>query len=107
MDLGNLVNGWPGDPIEKRPFDCHFTVERIIKTWIAVGFLPMMGNGINNSKVRHELGGGGAPLEDATRMKALNKDYMKTARVLTGMGLNGGVMGVKLPKAKKAAVFEK
>ena len=24
LDLGNLVNGWPDDPIELRPFDCHF-----------------------------------------------------------------------------------
>jgi len=106
LDLGNLVNGWPGDPIEKRPFDCHFTEERIIKTWIAVGFLPMTGNAANDPKVRHELGDGGAPPEAAIRMKALNKEYRKTAKVLTGMGFNGGVMDVKLPKVKKAGVFE-
>ncbi len=53
------MNGWPGDPVELRQFDCHFTPERIIKTWIAVGFLPMMGNTVNDPKVRHELGDGG------------------------------------------------
>ena len=48
LDLANLVNGWPGNPVELRPFDCHFTPERIIKTWIAVGFLTMTGNAVND-----------------------------------------------------------
>jgi hypothetical protein len=39
-------------------------------------------------------------------MQALSAEYRKTARALTGMGFNGGVMDVRLPKAKKAAVFE-
>jgi len=33
--------------------------EGIIKSWIAVGFLPMTGNAVNDPKVRHELGDGG------------------------------------------------
>ena len=106
FDLGNMVNCWPDDPVELRPFDCHFTPDRIIKTWIAVGFLPMTGNAVNDPKVRHELGDGGAPKEAAIRMQALSAEYRKTARALTGMGFNGGVMDVRLPKAKKAAVFE-
>jgi hypothetical protein len=61
FDLGHLVNGWPDDTVKLQPFDCHFTPERIIKTWIAVGFLPMTGNVVNDPKVRHELGDGGAP----------------------------------------------
>ncbi len=63
MDLGNLVNGWPDDPMELQPFNCHFNAERIIKTWIAVGFMPMTGNAANNPKVRYELKEGGAPRE--------------------------------------------
>jgi len=106
LDLANLVNGWPGDPIDLRPFDCHFTAKSIIRSWIAVGFLPMTGNAVNDPKVRHELGDGGAPPEAAIRMKALNTEYRKTARVLSGMGFNGGVMDVKLPKVKAAAAFE-
>ncbi len=43
FDLANLVNGWPEDPLELRPFDYHFTKEEIIRLWIAVGFLPMTG----------------------------------------------------------------
>jgi hypothetical protein len=41
FDLANLVNGWPEDPLELRPFDYHFTKEGIILSWIAVGFLQM------------------------------------------------------------------
>ena len=59
------MNGWPSNPIELRPFDCHFTAKKIIKTWIAVGFFPMTGNAVNDPKVRHELGDGGAPPEAA------------------------------------------
>jgi hypothetical protein len=66
----------------------------------------MTGKAVNDPKVRHELGNGRAPLEAAIRMKALNTEYRKTARVLSGMGFNGGVMDVKLPKVKAAAVFE-
>lgn len=108
LDLANLVNGWPGDPVELRPFDCHFTPERIIKTWIAVGFLPMMmmGNVANDPKVRHKLGDGGAPLEAAIWLEALHKEYCRVARVLTGMGFNGNMMDVKLPKVKKSVVFK-
>ena len=49
---------------------------------------------------------GGVPPEAAIRMKELHKEYKKTARVLTGMGYNGGMMNVKLPKVTKATVFE-
>ncbi len=31
MDHGNLVNGWPDNPVELRPFDCQFNAKRIIK----------------------------------------------------------------------------
>ncbi len=33
FDLANLVNGWPDDPVELRPFDYHFTKEGIIGSW--------------------------------------------------------------------------
>jgi hypothetical protein len=73
LDLANLVNGWPGDPIEFWPFDCHFTAKGIIKSWIvAVGFPPMTGNAVNDPKVRHELGNRGVPPEAAIRMNKLD-----------------------------------
>jgi hypothetical protein len=39
-------------------------------------------------------------------MTALNMEYRKTARVLTGMGFNGAMLDVKLQKVKAAAAFE-
>ena len=39
-------------------------------------------------------------------MKELHKEYKKMARVLAGMGFNGGTMDVKLPKVKKMMVFK-
>ena len=62
FDLGNLVNGWPEDAVELRLFDFHFMMERIIKTWKAVGFLPMTGNAVKDPKVRYEMGKGAPPL---------------------------------------------
>jgi len=61
-DLSVIVNGYSNNPIELRHFDHCFTKENIIKTWIAVGFLPMMGNAVNDSKVAYELGPNGAPI---------------------------------------------
>ena len=69
----NLVNGWPEDPLELRPFDYHFTKEGIIRSWIAVGFLPMTGRAMEDPKERHELGEGGAPPAMAKLLAALNK----------------------------------
>ena len=43
FDLANLVNGWPDNSVELCPVDYHFTKEGIIRLWIAVGFLPIMG----------------------------------------------------------------
>ncbi len=57
-DLGNIVNGFPGDAIKDRPFDYCFSEDNIIKNWIAVGFMPITGNAANDPKVRHELGEG-------------------------------------------------
>ena len=105
LDLGNLVNGWPDDPIELRPFDCHFNPERIIKTWLAVGFMPMTGNAAKNSKVRYELGEGGAPPDAAVRMSALHESYKKAGYALTDIGLNGAMLDIELPKVKVAPVF--
>ena len=105
FDLANLVNGWPNDPVELRPFDYHFTKEGIIRSWIAVGFLPMTGRAMEDPKVRHELGEGGAPPAVAKRLAALDKKYKIAAKTLTGMGYNGTMLDCELPKVKKKPVF--
>jgi hypothetical protein len=105
FDLANLVNGWPEDPLELRPFDYHFTKKGIIRSWIAVGFLPMTGRATEDPKVRHELGEGGAPPAAAKRLAALDKEYKIAAKTLTGMGYNGTMLDCELPKVKKKPVF--
>jgi hypothetical protein len=105
FDLTNLVNGWPDDPVELRPFDYHFTKEGIIGSWLAVGFLPMTGKAAEDPKVRHKLGKGGAPPAAARRLAALDKEYKNSAKSLTAMGFNGELLDCKLPKVKKKPVF--
>ena len=94
-DLGAIVNGYPDDPVELRPFDYCFTKEKIIKSWIAVGFLPMTGKAALDPKVRHELGVGGAPQESLVRMEELVKDYAQSGKKLTEMGYNGEILDLQ------------
>ena len=101
LDLGHVINGFPGDPVELRPFDYCFTQEKIIKTWIKVGFMPHTGNAALDPKVRHEMGDGGAPEEQRVRMEQLVEDYEKSAQRLTELGFNGAVLDLK-PKTVSA-----
>lgn len=98
-DLGNIVNGYPGDPVHLRPFDFCFTKEKIIKTWINVGFMPMTGNAALDPKVRHELGDGGAPPESKDRIEKLVEDYSNVRADITQEGYNGNVMDLEPPVA--------
>ena len=97
LDLGHLVNGWPGDPVKLHPFDFNFTVEKIIKSWLAVGFLPMTGAAAFHLKVRHELGEGGAPEEAAKCLQLLCADYQRQAGILTMLGYDGAMLDLKIP----------
>ncbi len=62
-DLPRIINGLSSDPIEKRPFLCCATKEKIFKSWLAVGFVPFTRNALLHKKVRHLLGDGGASKE--------------------------------------------
>ncbi len=101
LDLGHVINGFPGDPVELQPFDFCFTQEKIIKTWIKVGFMPLTGNVALDPKVGHELGEGGAPEEQLVRIEQLVKDYNDSAQRLTDLGFNGKVLDLK-PKTVTA-----
>ena len=80
--------------MELRPFDFHFKKETIIKTWKAVGFLPMTGNATKDPKVRYEMGEGGAPDDATNRLDHLRADYRKSAETLTEMGFNGAMFDI-------------
>ncbi len=69
------------------------------KTWLVVGFMPMMENTANYPKVRYKMGEGGAPPDMVIRMTALYKAYERVGTALTmGIGLNGAIFVIELPK---------
>ena len=94
-DLGHMVNGYEGDVIKVRPFDYCFQKQRIIHTWKKVGFIPMTANAVNDPKVRHELGVGGAPAVEQERLKALVIDYGAKSDGLNAIGLNGDLLDLE------------
>ncbi len=91
--------------MELRPFDFCFTKEKIIKTWINVGFLPMTGNAALDPKVQHELGEGGAPAELTSKMEKLVDDYADIGWQLTQLGYNGEVLDLEPPVATNSALL--
>jgi hypothetical protein len=101
LDLGNVINGFPGDPLVLCPFDFCFTQEKIIKTWIKVGFMPHTGNAALDQKVHHKLVEGGAPVEAGVRMEKLVEDYAERRQKLMVLGFNGEVLDLK-PKMATA-----
>ena len=103
-DLAEIVNGFPGDPIEKRPFDFNFMIQKVIRAWIYVGFMPMTRNAVNDPKVRHEIGEGGAPEDIAKRMELLVEEYNDLAKQLTTMGFNGALLDIEPPTVKEKEI---
>ena len=103
-DLGNIVNGFPGEPIEKRPFDWIFQKHKILNFWIAVGFLPMTRNSITDPKVRYELGEGGAPEKEGRRLELLVSEYEEARETLTRLGFNGGVLDLQARTAEERVI---
>ena len=106
LDLGHITNGFPGDPIEKRPFDFSFRRQTVLGWWRKVGFLPMTRNSVNDPKVSKELGVGGGPEEESRRMEWLVQDYAEGAQRLTDMGYNGFVFDVEMPRVKECVLPE-
>ena len=106
LDLANIVNGFPGNPIHLRSFDKVFTKSNIITRWKKVGFLPMSRRALDDPKVRWERGEGGAPEEASDRIELLMEDYEEGARRLTEMEFNGEVLDVEPPQAENYSVPE-
>lgn len=94
-DLGKIVNGFPGDPIELRPFDFIFQKQTILNTWRAVGFIPMTANAVNDPKVWYELGDGGAPQAAQERLEALVQEYNASGDKLAAMGFNAELLDLE------------
>lgn len=93
--LGNLIKGWPNNPIRDHPFDCHTSKESIIKSHIAMVFMPMMGRAAKDPKVRFEFGPGGAPPDEAARMEHLREEYQEAVEAVNQLGYNGEMLDVE------------
>jgi hypothetical protein len=85
-------------------FDLHFSAEGIIRSHIAVGFMPMTGQAAKDPKVRFEFGPGGATLEDALKMDELRAEYKNAAEILTTMGYNGEMLDVEPVEMEEATI---
>ena len=105
-DITHIVNRFPGNPIHPRPFNNCFSRMNINITWIAVGFLPMTRNAVNDPKVRYELGEGGAPEEDLGRMEMLVSEYEEAGTLLSRLGFDGGMFDIKPRVAEKIVAPE-
>ncbi len=56
LNLANIVNIFPGDPIDLCPFYNVFTFSNIISWWKKVGFLLMPSMATEDPKVRWDQG---------------------------------------------------
>jgi hypothetical protein len=105
-DLAMIVNGVDGDLITDRPFACHFSKEKILRSWAKVGFVPFSRNCINDPKVRKELG---QNVRD-TQLEGMQLRYdLAVDDVETNGGINPGIFDAVIPSAtlvERAATAE-
>ena len=94
-DLATIVNGRPDDDARDRPFDCHFTKEKILWSWAKVGFVPFTRNCLNNKRVRKELGQHTAD----EGLENLQRKYDLLVNVIEGNGFNPGIFDAAIPTA--------
>ena len=80
-----------------RPFDKHFTKEKILQAWRKIGFVPFTRRCLSDKKVRHELGQSCAnkALED------LQAQYDNLVLVAEQQGLNQGVFDASIPVSRR------
>ena len=55
-DLPTIVNGTDTDDVKDKPFDLHFTEDKILWSWAKIGFVPFTRSCLQNKRVRKELG---------------------------------------------------
>ena len=95
-DLSTVVNGEENDSIELKPFDSHFTKEKILWSWEKIGFVPFTWECLRNKKVRHELG----QKKENVVLEALQKKYDALVNEVEELGFNVGVLAAEIPVAE-------
>lgn len=96
-DLATIVNGVPNDRLCDRPFDCHFTKEKVLPSWVKVGFVLFTCNYLNNVKVQKELG---QRIKDKG-LESLQFRYDVLVDVVEETGFNPGVFDALIPSAMR------
>jgi hypothetical protein len=94
-DLATIVNGKDGDNISKRPFNKHFTKDKVLQAWQKIGFVPFTRNCLASKKVRHELG----QTDTNEELENLQVRYDALVSVAEESGLNEGVFDATIPIA--------
>ncbi|KAI2501582.1 hypothetical protein MHU86_12853 [Fragilaria crotonensis] len=94
-DLPIIVNGTASDSIEDRPFDQHFTKQKILWSWAKVGFVPFTRSCLDNRRVRKERG---QQKEDAA-LEDLQFRYDLCVDAVEADGLNPGIFDATIPFA--------
>ena len=94
-DLPTVVNGSAMDAVADKPFDLHFTREKILWSWAKVGFVPFTRSCLQNKRVRRELGqhNKDEALED------LQVKYDMLVEEIEAAGFNPGVFDGSIPTA--------
>ena len=96
-DLSTMINGYPNDAIEKKPFDRAFTKERIKDAFYKVGYIPFTRRCLSNPKVRHEINENTGVSKE---LSELQQHYRKASENATEIGVNP-VFTATLPKVQK------
>jgi hypothetical protein len=94
-DLPTIVNGTADDINSNRPFNTHFTKEKILWSWAKVGFVPFTRSCLENKRVRKELG---QHKEDAGLVN-LQLRYDILVDSIEADGFNPGIWDAAIPRA--------
>jgi len=94
-DLPTVVNGIATDNISDKPFDLHFTKQKILWSWAKIGFVPFTRSCLKNRRVRKELG-------QNTRDEALEDLQLRYDVLVDSIeqsGFNPGIFDASIPSA--------
>jgi hypothetical protein len=94
-DLPTIVNGTSDDEERDRPFNAHFTKEKILWSWRKVGFVPFTRSCLTNKRVRKELG----QRNKDKALEDLQFKYDMLVDSIEGIGHNPGIFDASIPMA--------
>ena len=85
----------PDDDLRDRPFNCHFSKEKILWSWAKVGFVLFTCSCLKNNKVRKELG----QHNKDDDLERLQFRYYVLVDSVEASGFNPGIFDAVIPTA--------